>query len=185
MCTPSESHPAAPLPNPASEAVLTGERVTLLPLQAADVPEIAHLVAADPEASAWWGSNVGKIEGWLTEEATHPYRVMVDSQTAGMVEFSEENDPDYRYASINIALLSPHVGRGIGPDVLRTLLGYLLETRGHHRVTIDPMVHNTRAISAYAKVGFRPVGIMRRAERDPGGTWRDCLLMDILSGEIE
>ena len=158
---------------------------TLRPMTAAEAHGVALLIAGDPEASAWWGSNVSKIEGWLTQETTHPYRVMVDSQTAGIVEFSEENDPDYRYANIDIALLSPYVGRGIGPDVLRTLLGHLFGTLGHRRVTIDPMVHNTRAISAYAKVGFKPVGIMRLAERDPDGTWRDSLLMDILSGELE
>lgn len=176
MCEPSKFDP---------DTVLVGAIATLIPLSGADVPEVARLVATDPESSAWWGSNADKIEGWLTEEATHPYRVVVDSQTAGMVEFSEENDPDYRYASIDIALLAPYVGRGIGPDVLRTLLHHLFDTRGHHRATIDPMTHNTRAIRAYTKAGFKPVGVMRCAERDPAGTWRDNLLMDILADELD
>lgn len=60
-----------------------------------------------------------------------------------------------------------------------------IEIRGHHRVTIDPMVHNLRAITAYKIVGFKPVGVMRKAERDPRGVWRDNLLMDILAEELE
>ncbi|MHB9003789.1 MAG: GNAT family N-acetyltransferase, partial [Coriobacteriia bacterium] len=184
MCVPSTSSPAREPLTATADEVLIGEIATLEPLSVAEIPEIARLVAEDPESSAWWGTNAGKIEGWLTEEATHPYRVVVDSQTAGVIEFSEENDPDYRYASIDIALLAPYVGRGIGPDALRTLLRHLFGTRGHHRATIDPMVDNARAIRAYAKAGFKPVGVMRRAERDCGGEWRDNLLMDILAAEF-
>ena len=37
---------------------------------------------------------------------------------------------------------------------------------------------------AYEKVGFRRVGICRRAERSPDGEWRDSLLMDVLADEL-
>jgi aminoglycoside 6'-N-acetyltransferase len=33
-------------------------------------------------------------------------------------------------------------------------------------------------------VGFKPVGIMRRAERAPDGRWRDGLLMELLAEEL-
>ena len=39
---------------------------------------------------------------------------------------------------------------------------------------------NENAIRAYAKVGFRPVGVMRSYERNADGTWHDNLLMDLL-----
>jgi aminoglycoside 6'-N-acetyltransferase len=41
-----------------------------------------------------------------------------------------------------------------------------------------------RAIAAYEKVGFKPVGVMRRHELGPGGVWRDALLLDMLEGEL-
>ncbi len=42
------------------------------------------------------------------------------------------------------------------------------------------------AIRAYEKVGFRPVGIMRRYEPDVGGRgWHDGLLMELLAGDEE
>jgi aminoglycoside 6'-N-acetyltransferase len=56
--------------------------------------------------------------------------------------------------------------------------------RGHHRFTIDPAIANGRAIAAYAKLGFRPVGTMRSYERGNDGSWHDSLLMDLLGDEL-
>ena len=65
-----------------------------------------------------------------------------------------------------------------------TLARYLIRVRGHHRVTIDPAADNERAIRAYGRVGFRPVGIMRAYERGPDGAWHDGLLMDLLADDL-
>ena len=64
------------------------------------------------------------------------------------------------------------------------LARHLVDDLGHHRLTIDPAAANTRAIRAYEKAGFRAVGVMRRYERAPDGTWRDGLLMDLLADEL-
>ena len=61
---------------------------------------------------------------------------------------------------------------------------FLIDERGHHRLTIDPAAHNTNAIKAYERVGFRPVGVMRKYERGPDGEWHDGLLMDMLAEEL-
>ena len=90
---------------------------------------------------------------------------------------------DYRHASLDIALAGAHQGRGLGPEAMRLAIEHMIEARGHHRFTIDPAAANERAISAYAAVGFRPVGVMRRYERGADGTWRDGLLMDLLAEE--
>ena len=61
---------------------------------------------------------------------------------------------------------------------------HLIDDRGHHRITIDPATANAAAIRAYEKVGFRPVGVMRRHERDVDGDgWHDSLLMELLAGD--
>jgi aminoglycoside 6'-N-acetyltransferase len=59
-----------------------------------------------------------------------------------------------------------------------------LFARGHHRIVIDPAAHNERAIRSYERVGFRPVGIMRRYERSADGGWHDGLLMDLLREDL-
>jgi aminoglycoside 6'-N-acetyltransferase len=49
---------------------------------------------------------------------------------------------------------------------------------------IDPAASNERAIKAYERVGFKPVGVMRSYERGPDGTFHDGLLMDLLAEEL-
>ena len=90
----------------------------------------------------------------------------------------------YRYASVDIAIRSEWQGKGLGPDAIRALARYLIDERGHHRLTIDPAAHNLNAIKAYERVGFKPVGVMRKYERGLDGTWHDGLLMDILADEL-
>lgn len=98
----------------------------------------------------------------------------------GLVQFSEEDDPDYRHASIDI-YIDPAAHRlGYGADALRTLISYLVDGLGHHRLTIDPAADNTAAVACYASVGFEPVGVMRRYERQADGTWADGLLMELV-----
>jgi RimJ/RimL family protein N-acetyltransferase len=54
----------------------------------------------------------------------------------------------------------------VGAEAVRRIVRLLIEERGHHRITIDPAAANARAINAYTKVGFRPIGTMRQYERD-------------------
>jgi RimJ/RimL family protein N-acetyltransferase len=91
---------------------------------------------------------------------------------------------EYRHAGIDLFLDPAFHGQGLGTDAVRRVVRHLIEDRGHHRITIDPAVENTAAICAYEKAGFRPVGVMRRYERDVGGTgWHDGLLMELLADE--
>ena len=50
--------------------------------------------------------------------------------------------------------------------------------------TVDPAAANARAIHVYEKLGFRPVGVLRRYERATGGEWRDALFMELLADEF-
>jgi len=52
-------------------------------------------------------------------------------------------------------------------------------------LTIDPAAANERAIRAYEKVGFKPVGVMREYERGISRQFHDGLLMDMLAGELQ
>jgi aminoglycoside 6'-N-acetyltransferase len=110
--------------------------------------------------------------------------VEVDGVVAGLIQFSEELEPMYKHAAIDLFLDPAFRGRGIGPEAIRQVVRELIDNRGHHRITIDPSVENEAAIRAYEKVGFRPVGVMRAHERAPDGSgWRDGLLMELLAGE--
>jgi aminoglycoside 6'-N-acetyltransferase len=109
---------------------------------------------------------------------------VVAGEVAGLIQYYEEHEPDYRHAGMDIALRSDHHGRGLGREALITLARHLIDVRGHHRLIIDPAAGNARAIATYRRVGFRPVGVMRRYERGPDGVWHDGLLMDLLPEEL-
>ena len=108
-----------------------------------------------------------------------------DGAIVGLIQYGEEETPAYRHASIDIFLDPAVHGQGIGRDAIWTLAHHLIDDRGHHRIVIDPAVDNEAAVRCYASVGFRPVGVMRRYERDADGSgWHDGLLMDLLAEEL-
>jgi aminoglycoside 6'-N-acetyltransferase len=120
----------------------------------------------------------------LADTDAQTFAVESDGHVAGAIQWSAETEPDYRHASIDIYLDPSVHGRGLGADAVRTLARHLIADLGFHRLVIDPAAGNAAAIRCYSKVGFRPVGIMRRYERGSDGTWHDGLLMDLLAEEL-
>jgi aminoglycoside 6'-N-acetyltransferase len=165
-------------------AVIEGPGVRLRRVRPEDRSDLAA-VLGQPGVARWWSPG-GPEEAvkYLYGEDDVGYVIEENGQIAGAVSYSEQVEPDYECASIDIFLGDAFQGRGLGPAAIRTLAQYLLEVRGHHRLTIDPAVANEAAIRAYEKVGFRRVGVMRSYERGPDGTWHDNLLIDLLAGEL-
>jgi aminoglycoside 6'-N-acetyltransferase len=164
---------------------LHGEQVTLRPHRPADRDALRDILA-QPAVAEWWGpgSPDHAVDEWLEPDESVGFAIEVDGILVGSIQYLEESGADYRHASIDLFLDTAHQGRGLGPDAIRTVARYLFEDRGHHRLTIDPSVANQRAIRAYERVGFRPVGRMRQYERGQDGAWHDGLLMDLLVGEL-
>lgn len=167
--------------------VLSGSTVTLRPTTSDDVAVLAGIRATPEVHRRWRGEDLlAEIAADLADEDLHLFTVATAiGEVIGLVQYSEESDPDYRHATMDI-FLDPRVhGRGFGVDSVRTLARYLVDELGHHRLTIDPAADNEAAIACYGKVGFRPVGVMRQYERTPEGSWADGLLMDLLASDAE
>ncbi len=165
---------------------LQGEQVTLRPLRSEDRDALLA-VLRDPTVVQVWdtrGPENSVAELLAGDEGWTVWAIEVDGAFAGSIQASEEDDGDYRHAGIDIFMSSSFQGRGLGTDAVRTLARYLIEVRGHHRLTIDPAADNARAIRTYEKVGFKPVGVLRRYERGVDGTFHDGLLMDMLADEL-
>ena len=166
--------------------ILHGERITLRALTEADLPRLLEILL-QPGVTEWWpGYDMERLRSdtFGDPEETTSLAVELDGDFVGLVMYSEERDPYYKHAGIDIALDITCVGKGLGTDVLRTVARHLFEERGHHRLSIDPALANERAIGAYKKVGFKPVGVMRSYEKGADGTFHDNLLMDMLEGEL-
>jgi aminoglycoside 6'-N-acetyltransferase len=156
--------------------------VTLRPLAAGDEAELLR-IHSTPEVRRWWDA---PDEGfpWTDEPETTRMTIEVDGAVAGMIQFHEDLTPKYRHAGIDLFLDPALHGRGVGTEAVRQVVRHLIDERGHHRIVIDPAATNAAAIRSYEKVGFKPVGIMRRYERDAGGEgWHDGMLMELLAGE--
>jgi aminoglycoside 6'-N-acetyltransferase len=165
---------------------LRGDRVVLRPLAEADVDRIVEL-GADPEVARWWrgltpAHVLEKARG--EDEGVAVFAIVVEDEIAGMIQYWEETDEEFRHAGIDLFLGAAYQGRGLGTEVVRTMARHLIADRGHHRLTIDPAAHNERAIRCYEKAGFKRVGVMREYWLDADGVWRDGLLLDMLATEL-
>lgn len=156
---------------------LQGEQVTLRTLDLADVPRLRELRPRGWGAGAQW-----PIEG----SGSSRYTILRDGSVVGFIQSNENAEPEYRHASIDIFVGAPYHSQGIGTDAVRTLAVHLVRDLRHHRVVIDPLADNAAAIRCYRKVGFKPVGVMRRYELNrETGQWQDGLLMDLLAEELD
>ncbi|MCL2595969.1 MAG: GNAT family N-acetyltransferase [Promicromonosporaceae bacterium] len=155
---------------------LYGERVVLRPIEHDDAP-VLNAIVATPEVSRWWDTD-------FTVDIGEAFTILVDGEIVGWIGWHEENDPDYRHGGLDVFLAPEFQGQGLGREALILAARWMIEERGHHRLTIDPAAANTHAIAVYESIGFRPVGVMRCYEREADGTWHDGLLMDLLAEEL-
>lgn len=162
--------------------MLAGPRVTLRPVAVGDVARLSS-IRREPEVASRWGDlEEGEIEKSIEDNCV--FVVEVEGEVIGAIQYGEEPDPKYRHASIDIFLTTARHGQGFGSEAISVLSRYLVDERGHHRITIDPAADNEAAIRAYEKVGFRRVGVMRSYERGPDRTWHDGVLMELLANEF-
>jgi aminoglycoside 6'-N-acetyltransferase len=164
---------------------LRGDRVLLRPLETRDVELLAE-IGAEPAVARWWGDVtterlIEKAEG---RDDVTAFAVDLDGEVIGLVQFEELGEGDFKHAGIDLFLAAATHGHGLGRDTVRTLARWLIDERGHHRLTIDPALANEPAIRAYQAVGFKRVGVLRKYWRDPEGVWQDGLLLDLLSEEL-
>ena len=73
-------------------------------------------------------------------------------------------------------------GRGLGREITRLVLSWAFGVLGAHRIELQVLAGNSRAINCYLACGFRQEGIRREAGLYPDG-WNDFLLMGLLQSE--
>ena len=161
--------------------ILRGPRLVVRSREEPDVARLAE-IAAEPEIWQRWGevSSADLREKLAGLDDVTALVVELDGEVAGLIQYHEETDPDYRHAGVDMFLAGTARGQGYGREALLLVAAHLFEERGHHRLTIDPAADNEPAIRCYTAAGFRTVGVMRRYERGRDGSFHDGLLMELV-----
>lgn len=138
--------------NPASEALV---REAYLPRP--DDPFVPCMVAYE-------GVPIGYLQFYPVEADVRPlFGVAPDANAWGIDQFIGE---------------VAYWNRGIGTEMIRTILDYLFHNQQADQVILDPVATNLRAIRVYEKCGFQAVKLLPQWELHEG-VKRDNLLMRV------
>jgi aminoglycoside 6'-N-acetyltransferase len=161
------------------------ERLVLREPDEADLPSLVTILR-EPEVARWWpGFDEAEARlAFLGRDDVTVLTIEHQGRPIGAVQFHEQDDPSYRHAGVDLFVSSAWQGKGVGGEAVKAVAKHLFQSRGHHRLVIDPAASNLRAIRAYEKVGFRKVGLMRQYERGPDGQWHDGVMMELLKDEL-
>jgi len=158
--------------------MMEGSRLRLRGVEAGDLAALGA-IRAEPGVREWWGDP--QPDDLVAPDDGDLLVIDVNGAVAGAIQYEEVTDPQYRSAGIDLFLGESWQGLGLGREAVGVLVRHLIESRGHHRLTIDPAVANERAIRCYEAVGFARVGVMRQYEQAADGSWHDGLLMELLA----
>jgi [ribosomal protein S5]-alanine N-acetyltransferase len=171
--------------------VLRGERVILRAPRGSDVDDrLRHPIDPEEEdgyGSSWrreWDGRRYHTREYLTaargplEPGHYRWAVEHDGQCVGSAGLRV--DPDQHCATYSVGLFVAGLrGRGLGREVTRLILSWAFGVLGAHRVELEVLASNGRAIRCYLACGFRLEGIRREAGLYPDG-WKDFHLMAVL-----
>jgi [ribosomal protein S5]-alanine N-acetyltransferase len=184
-----EPLPFAPLP------VLRGERVLLRGPRDSDIEDrLRHPIDPEEEdgyGSAWRREWDGRryhtrehlAAGRRPEPGEYRWAVGHDGRCIGSAGLRV--DAGQHRATYTVGLFVAALrGQGLGREITRLVVAWGFGGLGLHRIELEVLAFNTRAIRCYLACGFRQEGVRREAELYPGG-WKDLISMGLLRSEYE
>ena len=143
---------------------LAGPRVRLTPLDAGDAAAL-RAIHADPAVAAWWDEPEQDFPLADEPEAMR-FTIHHRGEIAGMIQYGEELEPKYRHASVDLFVAPSHHRQGVASEAIALVVDHLIggSATTASRSTRPP--RTPRRSGATRRRGFRPVGLLRRAERD-------------------
>ena len=171
---------------------LTGPRVTLRLPQAGD-GEKRFALGAHPEIHEAFGGDPAQFrpltmeaaEAWEATQLKEPWSwiIEVEDRLIGAIRLHSMNHFDAR-AVLGVGILDhASLGRGYGTEAMILLARHAFGPMGLHRLSLRVLAGNTRAVAAYAKVGFVAEGRLRESARI-GDSWQDEVFMGMLPGDL-
>jgi RimJ/RimL family protein N-acetyltransferase len=173
---------------------LHGERVILRGPRDSDVDDrLRHPIDPEEEdgyGSSWrreWDGRLYHTREYLTASSSQPdprnYSWMVEYNGHSIGSAGIEVNPEQHCAEYTVGLFVAALrGRRLGREVTRLVLAWAFDVLGVHRVELQALASNSRAINCYLACGFHREGVRREAELYPDG-WKDFIMMGILRSE--
>jgi RimJ/RimL family protein N-acetyltransferase len=180
------------MPDFLSKPALSGQLVLLRPVTEDDVPALMPMFR-DPEATRLTGSHEdgepdeARLRAWYATRGDQDDRLdlaIVEMRTGSVIGEAVLNqwDAGNESCSFRICLGPAAVGRGLGTEATRLIVGYGFEQLRLHRISLDVYAFNPRARRVYEKVGFVAEGVLRDALLWEGERV-DAVVMSILAPE--
>jgi RimJ/RimL family protein N-acetyltransferase len=173
---------------------LPGDHVILRGFRESDVDDrLRHPIDPEEEdgyGSSWrreWDGQRYHTREHLTaargplDPSRYTWAVEHDSHCIGSAGLRV--NPDQHCATYTVGLFVADLrGRGLGREITRLVLSWGFDVLGLHRIELEVLAGNSRAINCYLACGFRQEGVRREAGLYPDG-WKDFILMGVLQPE--
>ena len=170
--------------------MLNGPRVTLRAFRRSDT-EILHAYWSDIGMSTRASNRVPRpytleaarslFEEFEKDESMARFVIEVEGEVVGDCSL-HDIDLHNRTCEVGIALGRPHWSKGYGQEALGVLVDYAFSHYNMHRVALEVLADDPRAVACYRKVGFVEEGRLRQRDWREG-EYHDVLLMGILEEE--
>ena len=128
-------------------------------------------------------------EAFYSEDISETRCIIEYSQIPiGYIQFypvKKEECEEYGYANFEGTIFgtdqfigeTKYWGQGIGKVLMKSMINFLIEYKGAHKIILDPQTWNERAIKCYEKSGFIKVKLLPNQELHED-EFRDCWLME-------
>jgi RimJ/RimL family protein N-acetyltransferase len=171
--------------------VLTGQRISLGPVRADDLP-LLHRWINDRElvvlSAPYRPVHFSDHEAWWSSVSSDPsielfaIRLLDEDRLVGTCQLLAI-DHRHRRAELQIRIGEQDArGRGLGTEAVELLVRHAFADLDLHRVALHVLASNAPAIATYEKTGFVREGVLREAAY-ADGRHEDVVLMSILRGE--
>ncbi|MFD3155336.1 GNAT family N-acetyltransferase [Haloimpatiens sp. FM7330] len=170
--------------------MLKGTKVLIKSIETKDI-NILYNILSDEEVRKYDGAyiilpsreciieNIDKIRN--NNKVKYLSIVNEKNIVIGYLTYRQAQDAPNIY-SLGITVGKKFWHRGYGQDSINTILKYLFLNRNAHRVELEVVELNKRAIKCYKKCGFKEEGI-KKQRYFVEGKYIDVLIMAILKSE--
>jgi RimJ/RimL family protein N-acetyltransferase len=169
--------------------MIRGEQIVLRAIERDDLKNYVQWFG-DPRVLEYFGRylpmSLPQEEQWyedmLRDSSVCNFAIEYKGQHIGGAGFSAISQA-HQNAEVGLFIGKPEFwDRGLGRDVLESLLSFGFEQMNLHRIYLRVFAENKRGVNLYEKVGFQHEGCWRQAEFRHG-RFHDILWMSFLRDE--